>query len=149
MVLFLYVVPLLNYLFLWLMNLQSTIEFRYFVITDYFPKKNIFSLIAGVLKPTLLILIIEGSIFLLRKTPPGARRLSLILVSLITSGYLIFEIFYLAFSVVVDLISTRFEETLLLMGINFPFNILIIIIIVFSFFIYINHATQKTKQYIN
>lgn len=146
---FLYLLPVLEYLVLLAINLKPKLDFYFFPLTKFHSQGNIKSLIGSFLLPLFVIILIELTLILFKKTPPGKVRLSLIQIALISSGYLIFEIFYLAFSVVVESISTNLEETFMLLGIVFPYNFFIIILIIASFFIYINRVTRITKQYIN
>lgn len=146
---FLYLLPVLEYLVLLAINLKPKLDFYFFPLTKFHSQGNIKSLIGSFLLPVFVIVLIELTLFLFKKTPPGKFRLSLIQIALISSGYLIFDIFYLAFSVVIESISTNLEETFMLLGIIFPYNFFIIILIIASFFIYINRVTRITKQYIN
>lgn len=146
---FFFVLPIVEYILLIILRLSPQLKFYFYLHVDFQIHSDLSSLIGVLLVPILLIVIIEIGILLLRKTAPNAFRLVLIQYILICSGYLIFEIFYFAFSIVIESISTKFEKSLSLLGITFPYNFFIIIGVIITFFVYLNRVTQKTKQYIN
>jgi len=142
------VIPVLSIVICKFCGIETKIVWKNFYLSNVILENNTKAI--GEAIPFLLsILLVELSVATLRKSSLSSWRFALIIISLVMTGNMIYKVFYEAFYTIINLDSKRQINLFSTIQIAFPYNLLILIGIIFFFFIYANRVTRKIKEYIN
>lgn len=146
----LFVIPIVTYFFSLLFYQQVELKLFYYRFDfDIINEPNRFTFLCLLFPVIVSVSIIELMVALLRKSTLSKMRFGLITSSLLLVGFSIIKIFYIAFQAALNGAETQINKSFLVLGIEFPINLFIIVLIIFMFFIYSNRVTRKIKEYIN
>lgn len=145
-----YLIPIINFLFCKIFQQEVELKILFFFVDNNITNlPNRFTIVCLLFPVFLSVSIIELLILFLRKSTLGVFRFGLIVVSLLFVGYLIIKTFLTAFQAALSGTDSFINKSFQVVGIEFPMNLVIIVLIIFVIFIYSNKATKKIKEYIN
>ena len=145
-----HVIPLLSFLLCRLFGINTGIELKMFYFANNYAGNNgNTKAFVEVIPFIFSISFVELTVAFLRKSLLGSRRFGLIIISLVLMGSMILKVFYGTFYIIVGLSKREQIDLLSSSHIEFPYNLLVMVGIIFFFFVYANRVTRKIKEYIN